>query len=74
MVGYKLHTLLLFSAKLHLFQNVHGCVAILVEGEVEGAEGAVLVEICEIYLVGEVGYAPVALLCGVPTVARVTAK
>ena len=38
----------------------------------EGAEGAGVVELGEVYLVGEVGGAPVALLGGVPAMARVT--
>ena len=40
----------------------------------QGAEGAGVVELCEIDLVGEVGGAPVALLGGVPAVARVATK
>lgn len=40
----------------------------------EGAEGAGVVELGEIDLVGEVGSTPVALLSGVPAVARVATK
>ena len=40
----------------------------------QGAEGAGVVELGEIDLVGEVGGAPVALLGGVPTMARVATK
>ena len=40
----------------------------------QGAEGAGVVELGEIDLVGEVGGAPVALLGGVPAIARVAAK
>ena len=40
----------------------------------ESAEGAGVVELGEIDLVGEVGGAPVALLGGVPTMARVATK
>lgn len=40
----------------------------------QGAEGAGVVELGEIDLVGEVGGAPVALLGGVPAVARVATK
>ena len=40
----------------------------------EGAEGAGVVELGEIDLVGEVGSAPVTLLSGVPAVARVATK
>lgn len=40
----------------------------------QGAEGAGVVELCEIDLVGEVGGAPIALLGGVPAVARVATK
>ena len=40
----------------------------------EGAEGAGVVELSEVYLVGEVGNAPVALLGGVPAMARVATK
>ena len=39
-----------------------------------GAEGTSVVELGEIDLVGEVGGAPIALLSGVPTMARVAAK
>ncbi len=40
----------------------------------QGAEGAGVVELREIDLVGEVGGAPVALLGSVPAVARVATK
>ena len=40
----------------------------------EGAEGAGVVELGEIDLVGEAGGAPVALLGGVPAMARVATK
>ena len=40
----------------------------------EGAEGTGVVELGEVYLGGEVGGAPVALLSGVPTMARVVSK
>ena len=45
---------------------MYGSVAITVESKVEGAEGAGVVELGEIDLVGEVGGTPVALLGGVP--------
>ena len=53
---------------------MHRLVAILVKREVQGAEGAGVVELGEIDLVGEVGGAPVALLGGVPAMARVITK
>ena len=40
----------------------------------QGAEGAGVVELGEIDLVGEVGGAPIALLCGVPAMACVITK
>ena len=40
----------------------------------QGAEGAGVVELCEIDLVGKVGGTPVALLGGVPAVACVATK
>ena len=40
----------------------------------EGAEGTGVVELGEVYLGGEVGGAPVALLGGVPAMARVATK
>ena len=40
----------------------------------EGAEGAGVVELGEIDLVGEVGSAPVTLLGGVPAMSRVATK
>ena len=55
-------------------QNMHRLIAIPVEGEMQGAEGAGVVELGEIDLVGEVGSAPVALLGGVPAMARVASK
>ena len=55
-------------------QNIHRRVAIFVEGEMQGAEGAGVVELGEIDLVGEVGGAPIALLGGVPAMARVATK
>ena len=55
-------------------QNIHCLITILVEGEVQGAEGAGVVELGEIDLVGEVGGTPVALLGGVPAMARVVTK
>ena len=42
-------------------QNTHRLIAIPVEGEVEGAEGAGVVELGEVNLVSEAGGAPVAL-------------
>ena len=53
---------------------MYGDIAIVVESEMQGAEGAGVVELGEIDLVGEVGGAPVALLGGVPTVSRVISK
>ena len=55
-------------------QNIHCLITILVEGEVQGAEGAGVVELGEIDLVGEVGGTPVALLGGVPAMACVVTK
>ena len=52
-------------------QNIHGLIAIPIEGEMQGAEGAGVVELGEIDLVSEVGGAPVALLGGVPAVPRI---
>ena len=40
----------------------------------QGAEGAGVVELGEVDLVGEVGGAPIALLSGVPAMARVATK
>ena len=40
----------------------------------ESVEGTSVVEVCEIDLVGEVGGAPVALLGGIPALARVATK
>ena len=59
---------------MELLQNIHSLIAILVEGKVEGAEGTGVVELGEIDLVGEAGDAPVALLGGVPAMARVATK
>ena len=42
-------------------QNIHRLIAVPIEGEVQGAEGAGVVELREVDLVGEVGGAPVAL-------------
>ena len=53
---------------------MNGCIAIPIKREMQGAEGAGVVEVREIDLVGKVGGAPVALLGGVPTVARVATK
>ena len=53
---------------------MNGCVAITVKCEMQGAEGTGVVELCEVYLVGEVGGTPVALLGGVPAMARVATK
>ena len=55
-------------------QNIHRRVAIFVEGKMQGAEGAGVVEWREIDLSGEVGGAPVALLSGVPAMACVATK
>ena len=55
-------------------QNIHRLIAIPIEGEVKGAEGTGVVELREIDLVGEVGDAPVALLGGIPAMARVATK
>ena len=53
---------------------MHRLIAIPIEGEMEGAEGTGVVELGEIDLVGEVGGAPVALLGGIPAMARVATK
>ena len=42
-------------------QNTHRLIAIPIKGEVQGAEGAGVVELGEIDLVSEAGGAPVAL-------------
>ena len=55
-------------------QNIHGLIAIPIEGEMQGAEGAGVVKLGEVYLGGEVGGAPVALWGGVPAMARVATK
>ena len=53
---------------------MHRLIAIPIKGEVQGAEGTGVVELGEVDLIGEVGGAPVALLGGVPTMARVATK
>ena len=53
---------------------MHRLIAIPIKREVQGAEGAGVVELREIDLIGEVGGTPVALLGGVPAVACVVAK
>ena len=53
---------------------MHRLIAVPIEGEVQGAEGAGVVELGEIDLGGEVGGAPIALLCGVPAMACVITK
>ena len=55
-------------------QDIHCRIAIPVKRKVEGAEGAGVVELGEIDLGGEAGGTPVALLGGVPAVARVATK
>ena len=53
---------------------MHCLIAIPIEGEMQRAEGAGVVELREIDLVGEVGGAPIALLGRVPAMARVATK
>ena len=53
---------------------MHRLIAIPIEGKMQGAEGAGVVEWRKIDLVGEVGGAPVALLGRVPAMARVATK
>ncbi len=53
---------------------MHRLIAVPIEGEVQAAEGAGVVEWREIDLSGEVGGAPVALLGGVPAMSRVATK
>ena len=53
---------------------MHRLIAIPIKCKMERAEGAGVVELREIDLVGEVGGAPVALLGGVPAMARVATK
>ena len=53
---------------------MHRLIAIPVKRKMERAERAGAVELGEIDLVGEVGGAPVALLGGVPAMARVATK
>ncbi len=55
-------------------QNIHRLIAVPIKCKMEGVEGAGVVELCEIDLGGEVGGAPVALLGGVPAMARVITK
>ena len=55
-------------------QNIHRLIAIPVKGEMQGAEGAGVVELREIDLVGEASGTPIALLGGVPAMACVAAK
>ena len=55
-------------------QNIHWRIAISVKREVEGAEGAGVVELREIDLGGKAGGTPVALLGGVPAMSRVATK
>ena len=55
-------------------QDIHRLIAIPIKREMQGAEGAGVVELGEIDLVGEAGGAPVALLGGVPAMARVATK
>ena len=53
---------------------MHCLIAVPIKCEMQGAEGAGVVELGEVYLVGEVGGAPIALLSGVPAMARVATK
>ena len=64
------------EAVLHSWspQNIHRLIAVPIKGEMQGAEGAGVVEWREKDLVGEAGGAPVALLGGVPAIARVATK
>ena len=55
-------------------QNIHHLIAVPIKREMQGAEGAGVVELGEIDLVSEVGGTPVALLGGVPAMARVATK
>ena len=55
-------------------QNIHRLIAVPIKCEVERAEGAGVVELGEIDLVGKAGSAPIALLGGVPAMARVATK
>ena len=55
-------------------QNIHRLIAVPIKREMQGAEGAGVVELGEIDLVGKAGSAPVALKGGVPTMARVATK
>ena len=55
-------------------QDIHRLIAIPIKREMERAEGAGVVELREIDLGGEVGGAPVALLGGIPAMARVATK
>ena len=42
-------------------QDIHRLIAIPIKGEMQGAEGAGVVELSEVDLFGEVGGAPIAL-------------
>ena len=57
-----------------LTQNIHRLIAVPVKREMQSTEGAGVVELGEIDLVGEAGDAPVALLGGVPAMSRVATK
>ena len=64
------------EAVLHSWspQNIHRLIAIPIKRKMQGAEGTGAVDLCEIDLGGEVGSTPVALLGGVPAMARVVTK
>ena len=53
---------------------MYGDIAIVVESEMQGTQRTGVIERCEIDLIGEVRDAPVALLGGVPAMARVATK
>ena len=53
---------------------MHRLIAVPIEGEMQGAEGAGVVKLGEVYLGGEVGGAPVALLGRIPAMASVATK
>ena len=59
---------------MELLQNIHHLIAVPIKREMQGAKGAGVVELSEVDLVGEVGGAPIALLSGVPAMARVATK
>ena len=59
---------------MELPQNIHRLIAVPIKREMQGAEGAGVVEVGEIDLVGEAGGTPVALLGGVPTMTHVATK